>query len=153
MKHRMLTLLLVPLLLLSAAPACGPLLSFLPKVIAAVTDAALIVDMIEQHAQLALTQAGADEPTRRKVYDALARTKAALNAALRAAQAAETAGNLDQASIEMAFAKFKEAYAYLLQVVQPYGISEQGDTLSARAEVSGTTLKVPKPEALTLRLQ
>ena len=149
MKHRLLQILLPAFLLLGA---CAPLLSALPAVIAAVTDGIQIIDMIEAHAGLALDQVKADDPTRKKVHEAITVAKAALNAALRAAQGAEQAGALNQESAEAAFANFKAAYLSLLEVVAPFGVSEAGDTLSARAESSGTTLRVPRPEAFRLQV-
>lgn len=134
---------------------CGPVLSALPKVIAAVTDGIQILDMIEQHADLVLLQTNADAPTKAKVHEALTRAKAALNAALRSAQGAEEAGKLDQANADMAFASFKEAYEQLLVVVGPLGVKETGDAnlMSARASTSGNMLMVPRPEALALKVK
>jgi hypothetical protein len=133
--------------------ACAPVLSALPTVISAVVDGVQILDMIAQHADLVLAQTNADAATKAKVHEALARARAALNAALRAAQGAEQAGNLDQASAEAAFAAFKEAYLALLEVVRPLGVRESGDMLSARASFSGTTLMVPRPEAFRLQVK
>jgi hypothetical protein len=142
------------LLLAIALQACAPILSALPTVIAAVTDGMQIVDMIEQHADLALDQTGTDAAIKQRVHEALTRAKAALNAALRAAQGAEQAGKLDQASVDAAFADFKAAYRDLLEVVQPFGIKETGDLrLSARATRTGTTLEVPRPEAFQLSVK
>lgn len=140
-------------LLIAPAAACGPVLSALPKVVAAVTDGLQIIDLIEQHATLVLANTNADAATREKVHDAIVLAKTTLNAALRSAQGAEALGKLDQASADMAFARFKEAYLALLEVVQPLGIRESGTMLGARATVNGTTLSVPRPEAFALQVQ
>jgi hypothetical protein len=143
----------IALSLLLLLASCGPVLSALPTVITAVVDAMQIIDMIEQHAELVLAQTNADAATKTKVHEAIARARGTLNAALRVAQGAEHAGQLDQASADAAFAAFKEAYLSLLEVVQPLGIREAGDTLSARASISGTTLTVPRPEAFRLQVR
>lgn len=137
-------------LLLSVS--CGAVLSALPTVIAAVTDAMGILGMIEQRAGTVLDRVGADAAMKAQVQAALGKAKAALNAALRASQAADAAGHLDQASADRAFESFKLAYLALLEVVQPLGIVEQGTALGATADASGTVLRVPRPEAFALKV-
>lgn len=127
-----------------AAPGCAAVVSALPAVVAAVTDAALVVDSIERFVTRYFV--AKPDPARQKdVEAALARARAALDVALRVAQGAE---KLDQQQVDAAFAEFRLAYEELLVLVKPLGVSS-GEAL--RATPGG--LAVPEPMALKLRLR
>jgi hypothetical protein len=81
-----------------------------------------------------------------KVADAMARTRSALNAALRISQGAE---KLDQAKIDEAFADFRRAYADLLVLLGPLGVQQQGGSLKA----TPGGLAVPEPLGLTIKVR
>jgi hypothetical protein len=125
-------------------PACAQLVSALPAVIAAVTDASQIIDAIEDFAKRFF--AAKPDPEREEVVlEAVAKTRTALNVALRFAQGAES---LDQAKVDQAFADFRVAYQSLLTLTAPLGVREAG----ALAAGPGM-LTVPKPMALTLKVE
>jgi hypothetical protein len=117
---------------------------YLPTVIAAVTDANMILDGIEKFVERFFA-AKPDSVLQAKVEIAVARTRGALNLALRSAQGVE---KLDQAQIDAAFVDFKIAYQELLALTAPLGVSS-GPAL--RAVPGG--LNVPEPMALTLKVK
>jgi hypothetical protein len=121
---------------------CAELISFLPKVISIVTDAQLILDKIEDHAN-AFFAVSPDPKLQRGVDQALDRCRTALSVALRTTHGAE---NLTQKDVDAAFDNFRKAYKNLLVLVQPLGVMEgaPGDKLAATPE----GLVVPPPLAL-----
>jgi hypothetical protein len=127
--------------------ACATVAAHLPSVIAAVTDGVMVLDTIDRFADAYFSSHGADPRTQAKVDGAIERARAALNAALRAAQGAE---HLTQEQIDAAFADFRAAYAELLALVAPLGVRQgTGETLRA----SPGNLVVPEPLALALKVK
>jgi hypothetical protein len=138
----LLSLICLPLCL--GQVGCATVASNLPVIIAAVMDAEMILSSLQSFVD-AFFKVKPDEALEKKVRDAMARTRSALNAALRLAQGAE---KLDQAKIDEAFADFKAAYAELIVILAPLGVSMSGSTLKA---TPGGGLIVPEPLALTLK--
>lgn len=127
-----------------SAGGCAPLMSALPAVVAAVTDAHQILDAIEDFARRFF--AAKPDPVREQVVlEAVGKTRAALNVALRSAQATQ---KLDQAKVDEAFSDFRVAYQQLLSIVAPLGVREAGGLAAGPG-----TLSVPRPMALTLRVE
>lgn len=135
--------LLVLFAALSFAPGCATISSTLPIIIAAVTDGVMVLDSIQVFAD-AFFRNKPNEDLEKKVRDGIARSRSALNAALRLAQGAE---KLDQAKIDEAFVEFKRAYADLLVLLTPLGVQQQGTALKA---IPGGLI-VPEPLALTVK--
>jgi hypothetical protein len=129
-------------LTLVALLGCAEILSFLPKVIATVTDAQMILDEIEDFVDTFFA-VKPDPKLQRNVDQALDRCRVALNVALRTASGAE---DLNEQQVEAAFDNFQKAYRNLLVLIEPLGVvqGEPGDKLSATA----TGLIVPPPLAL-----
>src|SRR5215471_4321524 len=127
------------------APGCATVSSNLPKVITAVSDGMLVLDTIETfiNGYFASHPNPAEQV---KVNNAIAHTKASLDAALRIASGAE---NLDQAKVDEAFVEFRTAYTDLMGIVAAYGVQpDQGGKL--RAAPGGQGLTVPAPLAMDL---
>lgn len=121
---------------------CAAVLQLLPKVIATVTDAQMILDEIEDFVDAVFT-ARPDPKLQSSVDQALDRCRVALNVALRSANGAK---NLNEDQVEEAFKNFQKAYRNLLVLVEPLGVVQvdSGDKLSA----SPNQLTVPPPLAL-----
>lgn len=122
---------------------CATVASSLPIVIAAVTDGMLVLDSIQMFVDT-FFKIKPNQDLEKKIRDGIARSRSALNAALRLAQGAE---KLDQAKIDEAFAEFRAAYADLLVLLGPLGVQQQGSTLKATPD----GLIVPEPLAITLK--
>jgi len=131
-------------LALFGTPSCATVVSALPAVISAVVDGALVLDTIASFIRRYFAERPNPDALA-KVEIAIARARAALDAALRIAQGAQ---KLDQAKIDEAFADFRVAYQELLILVQPFGISS-GDKMAA----TPGGLQVPAPLAITLKVK
>lgn len=129
---------------LLALTGCAELLTFLPKVIAGVTDAQMVLDKIEDYVD-ALFTVQPNPKLQRSIDIAMDRCRTALNVALRTTSAAK---ELSEADVEAAFSDFKKAYRNLLVLVEPLGVTEgaPGDKMAALP----TGLVVPPPLALDL---
>jgi hypothetical protein len=134
-------------LLMAAAPGCATVAAYLPTVIAAVTDGALVVDTIERFADRYF-RSRPDAEFQKKVDVAIARTRSALDLILRTAGAADAHNQGDR---EKALAEFREAYTHLVALLGPIGLmtAPPGGALMA---MPGDRLMVPEPMALTLRV-
>lgn len=124
---------------------CATVVPALPTVIAAVTDAVMILDGIQNFVDKYFA-AKPNPALEEKVGDAMQKTRAALNVALRSAQGAQ---DLDQAKVDDAFKNFRAAYQELMVILGPLGVASAGNTLMA---VPGG-LQVPEPMALTLKVE
>jgi hypothetical protein len=125
---------------------CAAVLSALPTVIAAVMDAFVILDAIDDFSDRYF-KVHPDPGAQSKIDNAITKARASLNIALRTTQGAQ---DLSDQDIERAFASFRVAYQELLVLVGPIGIksTSSGDNaLSA----SSNQLVVPEPIALGLR--
>ena len=121
---------------------CAALASVLPDVIAAVTDGAQILDVIERFVANYFAS-HPDAEAQKRLGDAVTRCRVALNVALRTAKAAKA---LDDQQVEAAFDEFKRAYLELLALTKPYGVHPAGDG-RLRAAPGGGDLEVPEPLA------
>ena len=139
---------LLILLCLVATPSCAAVLSALPKVVAAVTDAGQIVDSIKDFVD-AYFVAHPDAAKQKLVDAAILKAKESLNLALRTANGAQ---ELDQKKVDEAFADFKQAYRELLALVGPLGVRQDGTAAPLKAAPGGDSLTVPEPAALTLKV-
>lgn len=141
----------IRIILLAAALAvpvssCAAVVSALPTVIAAVQDGMLILDAIDSFVDNVF-KVRPDAELEKKVDVALARTRLALDTALRISRGTE---NLTQAQLDTAFNEFRIAYQDLVALVTPLGVSTgAGDTLRA---LPGGGLQVPEPLALRLKV-
>lgn len=126
--------------------SCAAVLSALPKVVAAVTDAAQILDAIENFSDRFFL-AAPDEANERKVRASIDRARLALNAALRATQGAE---NLSQDALAAAFADFRAAYKDLLALTEPMGVKQAAPGAEQLMAATPGGLTVPEPMALSL---
>lgn len=125
--------------------SCATIANALPTVIAAVTDAVMILDGIQDFVERYFAQKPNPELAE-KVAEALQKTRSALNVALRTSKGAD---DLNQAKVDEAFQNFRTAYAELMNLVEPLGVASAGDTLSVRPGA----LQVPEPMALSLKVE
>lgn len=128
---------------LSTAPGCATIAPFLPKVIAAVTDGALVIDTIDRFVDRYF-ESRPNAELQKKVDVAVARTRSALDAALRIASGAQ---DLNQAKVDEAFKEFRLAYQDLLALVGPLGVMAGG---GGKLQARPGGLLVPEPMAMTL---
>ena len=128
-----------------AAPSCATIAPFLPTVIAAVTDGALVVDTIDRFVDRYF-ETRPNPDLQKKIDVATARVRSALDAALRIASGAQ---HLNQAKVDEAFAEFRLAYQDLLALVGPLGVTTS-NAGQLRATPGG--LMVPEPMAMRLRV-
>ena len=119
-----------------AAPGCATVAAYLPTVIAAVQDGALVVDTIERFADRYFA-AKPNPELQKKADQAIARTRSALDAALRTASGAQ---DLNDAKVDEAFAEFRRAYTDMVALLGPLGLST-GEGL--RASPGGLTVPTP----------
>ncbi|MES1205011.1 MAG: hypothetical protein ABUS79_03660 [Pseudomonadota bacterium] len=125
-----------------AAPGCATVATYLPTVIAAVTDGALVLDTIDKFVDRYF-ESRPNPDLQKKADIAIARTRSALDAALRIAAGTK---DLNEAQVDAAFAEFRIAYTDLMALLGPLGVSS-GNAL--RATPGGLT--VPEPLALARR--
>lgn len=123
-----------------AAPACAAVASALPIITATVQDAAVILDSIEDFSRHYFA-VKPDPEKEKKVFAAVTKCRAALNATLRATKGTE---ELTQKQYEQAFADFTAAYNELLALVGPLGVRPAGSLAAARG---GESLEVPTAES------
>lgn len=126
---------------LSLTVSCAAVVSYLPTVVAVATDALLVVDQIKAFVD-GVFVIKPDPDLQKRVDQAIARTKTALDAAIRIASGAD---KLTKEQAAEAFADFRVAYQDLIALVAPLGVST-GETL--RATPGGLT--VPTPLAIKL---
>lgn len=124
------------LLTAAGAPSCATVAAYLPTVIAAVQDGALVLDTIERFVDRYF-ESRPNADLQRKADIAIARTRSALDAALRAASGAK---DLNEAKVDEAFAEFRRAYTDLVALLGPLGLST-GEGL--RATPGGLTVPTP----------
>jgi hypothetical protein len=129
-------------------PGCATVGAALPDILAAIVDGGQILDAIA--AFMASYFANHPDPVAQtKVADALAKCRAALNVAVRAAQGADAANS---ANVDQAFADFEGAYLALLELVKPYGV-KPAPMPSTRLAAEPSRLTVPHPLAFRLSAQ
>lgn len=139
MKRPARALMLATTLTVSTA-SCAAVVSYLPTVVAVVQDALIVVDQIKVFVDG--VHAVKPDTDLTKVYQAIARTKTALDGALRATNGVD---HLTKEQADEAFADFRVAYQDLVALVAPLGVST-GPGLKA----GPGTLQVPEPLALRL---
>jgi hypothetical protein len=130
---------------LSVATGCAAVAPYLPTVIAAVTDGALVIDTIDKFVDRYF-ESRPNADLQKKVDIAVARTRSALDAALRIASGAQ---HLNQAKVDEAFAEFRLAYQDLLALTGPLGVMAGG---GGKLQARPGGLLVPEPMALALRV-
>lgn len=140
LSRKMLPKAIVMFLFLSLL-GCAGLISLLPKAIAIVTDAQMILDRIEDYSD-AIFSVQPNPRAQRNVEQTLDRCRTALNVALRTTTAAKS---LSEEDVDAAFEDFRKAYKNLLTLVEPLRVKEgePGDKLAA----TSTSLSVPPPLA------
>lgn len=121
---------------------CAAVAAYLPSIVAAITDATLILDNIKSFADRYFV-VKPDPTLQEKVDSAVSRARIALDLAIRATQGAS---DLTQEQIDKAFSEFKDAYVDLLKLVEPIGVTT-GDGI----KVVPGGLNVPSPMALALK--
>lgn len=124
---------------------CASILSALPTVIAAVTDAALVLDAIDSFVDKYFEN-NPEPALEMKVEEAMNAARASLNIALRVTNGVD---DLSREDAIAAFSEFKRAYEELLVLVEPLGVKQAlGD--QGMLSASKNVLYVPKPLALQL---
>ena len=118
------------------APGCATVAAYLPTVIAAVQDGALVVDTIERFVDRYF-EAKPNPEKQKQADQAIARTRSALDLALRTASGAQ---DLNDAKVDEAFAEFRRAYTDLVVLLGPLGLAT-GEGL--RASPGGLTVPTP----------
>lgn len=130
---------------LAAGSGCATIAPFLPTVIAAVTDGSLVIDTIDKFVDRYF-ESRPNPDLQKKVDIAVARTRSALDAALRIASGAQ---DMNQAKVDEAFLEFRLAYQDLLALVGPLGVMAGG---GGKLQARPGGLLVPEPMAMTLRV-
>lgn len=132
---------------LALPTGCGAIVAALPAVIAAVTDAVLILDQIEDFVRRYF--AANPSPEREKaVFAALGRCRSALVVAQRSAKGVQ---ELDQQQMDAAFADFKVAYQQLTALLDGIPGLRVQRTGEPPLAAGPDQLIVPAPEALAPR--
>jgi hypothetical protein len=121
--------------------SCAAVVASLPKVIAVVTDASLILNQIDSFVN-GVFAVKPDAELQKKYAVVMAATRKALAAANRIATGSQ---DLTQSQINDAFAEFRAAYQDLLALVGPLGVTTGNGDKAAPG-----TLQVPEPLALSL---
>lgn len=137
------TLALFMALVVTPAIGCSAIFSNLPTVLAYVQDAQLVISTIESFAN-AFFAARPNADLQKKVGEAIAKAKTALDLAVRAAQGAD---GLKSADVTAAFKDFQLAYQDLVSLLGPMGVHQSGGALKL---VPGG-LEVPEPLALRIK--
>ena len=129
------------------AGGCAAIMPVIPQIVSVVTDAMLIMDIIDTTARTFFdTHPQVSPEVRQKYADVYAKALNALNVAQAALRAAE---DLDQAQYDRAFAEFKQAYSELMDLLGKQGMV-QGQYLAA---TPGQHVYLPEPLALTYRVE
>lgn len=133
--------LVLPLLALLAAGSagCPGLISALPAVTSAIVEVANVVDTIAAWVDLYFKQRP-DPDLERRAQAAVAKTRNAMNAVLRLAEAAKAADDQDVAK---AFDDLEAAYKELLELTQPIGVRPEGLASGRASGADGPVLTVP----------
>lgn len=131
----------------AATPSCATVAAYLPTVIAAVTDGALVVQGIERFADRYFERRP-DPDLQKKTDIAIARVRSALDLALHAASAADAHNRAD---VDKAMVEVRAAYTALVALLRPIGLMTDpgGGALKA---LPGDRLLVPDQLTLTLRV-
>lgn len=125
---------------------CAAILGALPMIVAAVTDAMMVLDAIEDFVTKYFA-ANPDAEKQEAVAKSLAKTRSALNVALRTCSGTE---DLSQGQVDAAFQDFRAAYVELSTLLGRYGLASQGDRLMA---TPGQPLVIPTPMAMTFKVK
>lgn len=126
---------------------CAAIMPLLPKIVSVVTDAMLVMDIIDTAARTYFdTHPQVTPEVRQKYANVYTKALAALKAAQAACRGAE---ELDQAQYDQAFAEFRKAYAELMELLGKQGML-QGQYLAA---APGEQVYIPEPVALSYRVQ
>lgn len=128
-----------------ASSSCAAVLPMLPKVIHAVSDGIMILDQVE-HFIGTYFALHPDKERQAKVGQMLARARAALIAANRAAQGAD---DLSQQKVDKAFDEFKDAYRELYVMLSGFGLLKPADSDKASVSEDGK-LELPDPLVFSL---
>jgi hypothetical protein len=145
----MLKRLCLVLALTLALPGCAALMSALSIVDAAVSEAGLILDVIDSAAKQYFA-ANPDSDKKELYGEAMAKARLSLAAAVRMANGVE---KLDQQKIDEAFAEFRKAYSAVLALAGPLGIVKPSGSEGYSVSVGGAAVSVPEPMALTLQVE
>lgn len=139
---RICSLILAIALLVGPVTGCSAIFSNLPTVLAYVQDAQLVISTIESFAN-AFFAARPNADLQKKVGEAIAKAKTALDLAVRAASGVDGLGKAD---VDKAFKDFQLAYQDLTSLLGPMGVHRGG---ALRATPGG--LEVPEPLALRIK--
>lgn len=140
---------LVLALLLCMSPlatGCAAALEAIPVIASVVTDAAQVLSVIDLAVQeFFRTHPDTPASVRARYTDAMTKAHRALNASQKALRGVQ---DIDQKQYDAAFVEFREAYKDLVAVLTDEGLMN-GSKLSAGID---STVEIPEPEALTLRV-
>lgn len=126
---------------------CAAVMPLIPQIVSIVTDAMVVMGIIDNAAQEYFrSHPNVDPMVRAKYVQAFQKAMVALNAAQHALRGAE---DLDQKQYDAAFAEFKAAYQELLALLEKQGMMNQ-QYLSA---APGEQVYVPTPEALSYKVE
>lgn len=143
MLKKYITIFLIPIFMFGigiGVPGCAAFLSELPTMVAAVSDAVLILETIEKFAGTYFTS-HPDSTSQTKITAALQKARNALMVAEHALSAADEV-NHDQ--FYAAIKDFGDAYQELMVLVGPLGVKEASPGLKA----GPNELLVPRPNIL-----
>lgn len=128
---------------------CAAALAALPQVTAVVTDALVVLNIIDAAVQDHFDQNPMTPPhVQREYAKALRDAVVALKAAEDALRGAES---LSQEDYDRAFQQFREAYGKLLELLEKNGLVRQGYLMAGKG--GGTPAHLPEPAALTYQVK
>lgn len=125
---------------------CAAIMPVIPKIVSVVTDALVIMGIIDGAVQEYFRTHPNTPPEVIKKYRTV--YNKAMNALNSAQHALEGVEDLDQDQYDAAFNEFKLAFIELKELLSKEGLM-QGNALNASP---GTTVVIPEPEALTLEV-
>ena len=137
MKRKILKVMFLVLVL--QMMGCGAVMSMLPTVVAAVIDAVMILDTIEEFTDKYFI-AHPDPSKEAAVSEALQKARTSLDVALRVAQSTE---ELTKGDVIKAFEGFRDAYEKLLVLVGPLGVNRAKPGKITTFAVSASEITVP----------
>lgn len=138
--------LVLSIFLTFTSSGCATIGMALPTILMAIQDGSLVLETIDSFVRTYFASKTDDERYI-KIEKAIARSREALDAALRITQGAD---KLDQQKVDEAFADFKIAYNDLVALTAPLGVRTGAGGL-LKASPGG--LNVPEPLALKIRIK
>jgi len=146
---RMLKALMLVAALAIPVTGCAAALAALPQITSVVTDALVVLNIIDNAARDYFDTNPLTPPHVQRKYTELYRqTVVALKAAQEALRGADS---MSQEDYDKAFQQFREAYGKLRELLEKNGLMRQGYLMAGKG--GQTQVYLPEPMALTYKVQ